>query len=166
MTPGSNKCGDCQLCCRLMGVADLKPDPKPKGSWCDLCKVGPGGGCRIYAARPPSCVTYRCLWLDSQINPDVPRPIPSRLRPDQVGFLLNPLENDAGIAVMVDPERPDAWREGEGKYWLGVFAQHVPVVVQDPRTGTYWCIEKDGSLTELYVEVSSADTSMLKRKGT
>ena len=51
-------CGDCCLCCKLMGVKELQ---KPPDKWCDLVQIG--RGCSIYETRPESCKKFDCLWV-------------------------------------------------------------------------------------------------------
>jgi len=66
-------CGECQLCCKLLGVREFN---KPHGVWCP--HVGPPGrGCAIYDDRPESCRGFTCLWLASGISPP-------ELRPDKI----------------------------------------------------------------------------------
>jgi hypothetical protein len=66
-------CGECTLCCKVIGVHELKKNP---GVWCKYCNIGEGGG--VYKDRPSSCAEFRCLWLDSPCLPD-------ELRPDRIG---------------------------------------------------------------------------------
>ncbi len=66
VTDSHRQCGDCSLCCKVLGIPELD---KPKDSW------GPnfvaGAGCRIYADRPPSCRNFSCRWLtDPTMGPE------------------------------------------------------------------------------------------------
>jgi len=66
MTDGSRQCGDCSLCCKLLGIPELN---KPKDEWCP--NFAAGIGCRIYADRPPSCRDFTCRWLaDPTMGPE------------------------------------------------------------------------------------------------
>ena len=58
------KCGTCTMCCRIMGVADMEPEPKPAHVWCKHCEIGKG--CKIYESRPPSCREFNCMWLQDE----------------------------------------------------------------------------------------------------
>ena len=51
-------CGDCGLCCKIMGVTALE---KPAGRWCR--HFGKTTGCAIYEDRPNDCRVFNCLWL-------------------------------------------------------------------------------------------------------
>lgn len=103
-------CGDCSLCCRLMGIAELN---KPVNQWCPHCAVldkPSRAGCKIYESRPPSCAGFQCMWLMEENIPD-------SLRPDKCGVLFfYPDPNERGaetldaIHAKCDPKRPDAWR--------------------------------------------------------
>src|SRR5215831_7728616 len=55
--PGRS-CGDCSLCCKVMGIAALD---KPEGVWCG--HFARGVGCAIYADRPQECRAFVCQWL-------------------------------------------------------------------------------------------------------
>ena len=60
------ECGDCSLCCKVMGIPELK---KPKDEWCP--NFAAGVGCRIYPDRPPSCHNFVCQWLsDPSMGPE------------------------------------------------------------------------------------------------
>ena len=66
MTEGPRQCGDCSLCCKVLGIPELD---KPKDSWCPNFVAG--AGCRIYADRPPSCHNFVCRWLsDPSMGPE------------------------------------------------------------------------------------------------
>lgn len=95
--PGKS-CGDCGLCCKLMGIEALG---KPPGPWCG--HFSRGQGCRIYADRPAECRTFECEWLRAEGLPD-------EWRPDRAKLILV-VENDGKrLSVIVDPAQPDAWR--------------------------------------------------------
>jgi len=91
-------CGTCSLCCKLMGVVELD---KPSGSWCGHCR--PGQGCGVYATRPPSCRDFLCTWLFRAEIGEEWKPSLSRM------ILVEDVPGNR-IAVIVDPQRPDAWR--------------------------------------------------------
>ncbi len=55
---GGRSCGDCTLCCKLIGIPELE---KPPGTWCLRCTIGKG--CQIYDTRPEACRNFRCAWL-------------------------------------------------------------------------------------------------------
>ena len=66
MTEASRQCGDCSLCCKVLGIPELE---KPKDQWCPNFLAGTG--CRIYATRPPSCHNFVCRWLsDPMMGPE------------------------------------------------------------------------------------------------
>ena len=50
--PGKT-CGSCTLCCKVVGIAELK---KPADVWCGHCNKAKG--CRIYDTRPQVCRKY------------------------------------------------------------------------------------------------------------
>jgi len=91
-------CGDCGMCCKLMGVAAID---KPAHAWCAHFRKG--AGCAIYADRPKACADYACYWLDAPNLDD-------RWRPDRARFVLHRENGGQALVVEVDPASPDAWR--------------------------------------------------------
>ena len=66
MADSPRQCGDCSLCCKVLGIPELN---KPKDAWCP--NFAPGAGCRIYPGRPPSCRNFICRWLgDPSMGPE------------------------------------------------------------------------------------------------
>lgn len=105
MTPNPS-CGTCALCCKLPRVDEMK---KPMGKWCEKCTPGAEGACSIFdkPERPKICGDYLCVWRMTDLAPE--------LRPDRCGFIINTSQTDKNlIAVMVDPNKPDAYRRGAG----------------------------------------------------
>lgn len=94
----TKSCGDCSLCCKLLGVAALE---KPAGQWCAHFRKG--AGCGIYAERPPACRSFQCLWTGSEGLGDA-------WRPDRAKFVLFTEQDGRRLSVVVDPAYPDAWR--------------------------------------------------------
>ena len=113
-------CGGCTMCCKLPGVAELE---KPAATWCPHCKVGQG--CKIYAARPPSCRTFQCLWTRAEH-------LPEGMRPDRCGVIWM-LTKDGKVAIALT-ERDKVMDRGSNKRLhqrmrdLG-----ISVVITDPR---------------------------------
>ena len=47
-TDAARQCGDCSLCCKVLGIPELN---KPKDAWCpQLCAAGTG--CRMLCGPP------------------------------------------------------------------------------------------------------------------
>lgn len=100
MTP-SNRCGDCDLCCRLLAIEELD---KAAGRLC----AHHLGGCAIYEARPASCRGFRCLWLKSESLEPAFRMGPD-WRPDRANFTMYSERNDMRLNVVVEPHDALAW---------------------------------------------------------
>jgi hypothetical protein len=102
-TPARQRqCGDCSLCCKLLGVPEID---KPRGEWCRHCRPG-SGGCSIYDDRPPICRGYLCAWLAGFID--------DTWRPSDCGMVVDADYDESGatmIFVHVDPASPLRWRE-------------------------------------------------------
>lgn len=101
MTP-ANRCGDCDLCCRLLAIEALS---KPAGPLCTHFE----GGCSIYPERPDACRGFRCLWLKSE-RLEPPLRLSVEWRPDQANFVMYTERDDQRLNVVVDPAHPTAWR--------------------------------------------------------
>jgi len=79
-------CGRCTMCCYVFEVAAV---PTRGYEWCKHCAVGVG--CRIYAARPPECASFYCLWrMGFGTDED---------RPDRHGVVMD-LQVESGEAVI------------------------------------------------------------------
>lgn len=73
-------CGECEVCCTLMGVKEIG---KLAGQEC--LHVTSGKGCAIYSERPESCRTFECLWKLSTSGI-----LTEKDRPDKCGVMLAP----------------------------------------------------------------------------
>lgn len=106
------KCGDCQLCCRVLPIAEIG---KAAGVKCSNQKFGVG--CKVHGttAQPASCRMWNCWWL---MNPGLNLP-----RPDRAGYVIDMAadfivfgedvhngKRVPALQVWADPARPDAWR--------------------------------------------------------
>jgi len=93
------RCGTCSMCCKLPLIVELE---KPAGAWCRYCK--PGKGCGSYVDRPQVCRDFHCGYLTEASLGEEWKPTVARM------LLL--LEHDQNrVSVLVDPQRPDAWRQ-------------------------------------------------------
>ena len=98
MTP-ARTCGTCTLCCKALEIEVLNKAP---GVWCAHCK--PGAGCTIYSRRPRECGDFFCDYLK---NPE----LGEEWKPSTSKIVVVSELADNRIAVYVDPQRPDAWRQ-------------------------------------------------------
>ncbi len=94
----AKSCGDCGLCCKLMGVTALA---KPAGKWCR--HFSKTTGCAIYADRPDDCRVFNCLWLLTEA-------LDETWKPSVAGFVLHSEQGGARLIVESDPTRPHDWR--------------------------------------------------------
>ncbi len=95
-------CGECTACCTAVQVHELR---KLEFTPCQhLCP----GGCSIYADRPGSCRTYKCLWLKGYLGEEH--------RPDRWKLILDEDTTAKGSCVRVWELEPGAW-EREGIAW-------------------------------------------------
>ena len=92
----TRSCGDCGLCCKLMGVTELA---KPPGRWCGHFRRE--RGCDAYATRPASCRAFNCTWLLTEA-------LDETWKPTACGFLMH--ADEGRLIVECDPSRPQAWR--------------------------------------------------------
>jgi hypothetical protein len=110
-------CGDCQLCCKLLPVADAVL--QKKGG--ERCKhQAHHVGCRVYnsAAMPPSCRLWNCAWLVADDTGDLRRPDRSHYVIDIMPDFVTIEDNETGarinmpvVQIWIDPNHPDAHRD-------------------------------------------------------
>jgi hypothetical protein len=112
MTGNTRRCGDCQLCCKLLPMPELK---KAAGQRCRYQRAGKG--CTIYPRRPPQCQLWSCRWLvQPEDTADLLRPDRSHYVFDLVPDYITATEdgerqNIEVVQVWVDPDYPDAHRD-------------------------------------------------------
>jgi len=106
------RCGDCQLCCRLLPVAEIG---KPALTRCR--HQAHGKGCRVYDSpgMPASCRLWSCAWVtgaDTGSRPDRAHAVVDML-PDFVTQETPEGERKTipVVQVWIDPKFPDAHRD-------------------------------------------------------
>lgn len=120
-------CGECTVCCTLLGVPELN-----KGAYEACSKLD--GNCTVYSSRPKSCRDFECLWLQDIGLPEH--------RPDRSGLVLTVTVEDcilgkAGAVIVAHEAQPDAAHRPENAVLLQVFVDHTAVVItrkDGPRT--------------------------------
>lgn len=121
-------CGDCQLCCRLLPVAEIG---KPALSRCrHQCRTG----CGIYSTKPVSCAAWSCLWLQGEDTG--PRPDRAHLAVDPMPDYVVARHNETGDErkqgvwqVWVDPAYRDAHRAPAFRAWVERTARETGMAV-------------------------------------
>ena len=116
----TRKCGDCQLCCKLLPTSELN---KPANTKCIHQKFKKG--CAIYSNRPLSCQAWSCRWLMSLDTADMPRPDRSHYVIDLIPDFVRVKDNATGelvsnievVQVWLDPDFPDAHHDP----WLRLY---------------------------------------------
>lgn len=103
------ECGDCTLCCKLLGVKELN---KPAHEWCKHCDIGKG--CRIYTQRPNECQNFTCMWWAGMT--------PEELKPDKVHAVFT-MTGDK-ITVDVDKHRKDVIEKGVVKEYVDLLLKN------------------------------------------
>ena len=122
MTPRlSRRCGDCQLCCKLLPVRSLG---KGAGERCRHQQHHKG--CKVYAnllAVAPECRLWNCRWLVDEAG-DTSRPDHAHFVIDVMPDFIRADDGDGNIVevpvvqVWVDPRYPDAHRDPAFRAWL------------------------------------------------
>ena len=109
----TRKCGNCQLCCRLVPVPTIN---KPANERCRHQSFS--RGCKIYIRRPSVCALYSCRWLKNDDTTDL-------RRPDRAHYLIDPYPefvqitphngsptyNRPVIQIWCDPQFPKAYQD-------------------------------------------------------
>lgn len=132
-TKPARTCGDCSLCCKLLGVPELS---KPAGVWCDLVRIELEGtkpglgfrptGCSTYSVRPKACSDFSCLWLQSEAAGYA---MDDDLRPDRSKVVFGGSLDGRTSVVYVDPSNPDAWKRGRVRKVVARLLGRFPVVI-------------------------------------
>ena len=118
LSPPEKACGDCGLCCKLMGVTAL--DKPAAGKWCR--HFSKAGGCAVYETRPGDCRVFNCLWLLTEaLGPE--------WKPTTAGFVLHSEQGGARLIVESDPARPHDWRREPYQSTLRRWAAAEPEVL-------------------------------------
>lgn len=125
---GIRECGDCTLCCTLLGIHQLDKAPFQH---CFHCEVGKE--CRIYTRRPEECKDFDCMWLLGAT--------PEELKPSRTHVVLADvqeglkkkgyeLENRTVVGCYVDPAYPNSYKEGAIKEYLNsLLAKGVEIIL-------------------------------------
>lgn len=91
-------CGDCGMCCKLMGVHALAKAPH---RWCGHYQRGTG--CGVYETRPGECRAFVCYWLRiDALGPE--------WRPDRARFVMHLTDEGNTLEIEVDMSHPQAWK--------------------------------------------------------
>ncbi len=106
-------CRGCSLCCRILGVDEIR---KPQNTRCPNCDVA--GGCRIYASRPGECRDFFCGYLTLPM-------VDEAWFPARCKMVVYPAAEGNRLTVHVDPARPDAWRQEPHYSEIRRWARHV-----------------------------------------
>lgn len=108
----SRHCDGCTVCCRVLQVNDTPGAAKPAGVNCQWLHKEPYSGCSIYKDRPPSCISFECLYIKLARRPDIATS--TDLRPDKSGVMfVHQPDRRYFTAHVHDPQRPDAWQDPE-----------------------------------------------------
>ena len=107
------KCGECQLCCRLLPVRELK---KLANKRCQHQRFRKG--CSIYSERPISCQLWSCCWLIGRDTETLARPDKSHyvidMMPDFVDVETDGVRHQVEVVqIWCDPRFREAHRDSE-----------------------------------------------------
>src|SRR5271157_3638928 len=121
------ECGECTLCCSLLGVHALE---KPPLTDCKYCNIGKG--CKIYKTRPNECADFNCLWI-------IEEKVPDSLKPSISHVVLSDLQEDIKqtgleiknktVIVYVDPLYPNAYKQDEMRDFLNMLLANGIVLI-------------------------------------
>lgn len=92
-------CGDCAMCCKLPEIAEMD---KKAGDWCRMCSTRQS--CDDWDKRPQQCRSFFCHWME---NPG----LGEEWRPSKARFMIMGKDGGRTMLVVVDPDRPDAWKK-------------------------------------------------------
>ncbi|HTE38020.1 MAG TPA: hypothetical protein VK630_15880 [Reyranella sp.] len=118
------RCGDCQLCCKLLPIPAgerlqdgrlVMDGVKPAGERCPhQCRKG----CRAYDRRPLPCAIWNCRWLVNDDTADMPRPDRAHYVIDLMPDFVTAIDHATGteqsipvVQVWIDPNHREAHRD-------------------------------------------------------
>jgi hypothetical protein len=116
------KCGDCQLCCKLLPVRELGKGANQRCRHQRFAK-----GCAVYrqSGMPASCALWNCRWLVGDDTADLPRPDHSHYVIDIMPEFITLRNNETGekmpfqvVQIWLDPKFPDAYRDPRLRTYL------------------------------------------------
>ena len=165
-------CAECQLCCRLLPVRELKKAANQRCQHQQSLK-----GCSIYTRRPLACALWNCRWLINDDTYDLSRPDRSHYvidtMPDRVVAIQDEIKQVLEtVQIWVDPKYPDAWREPKLMAYLErrskervigqirYNSEDCILVIPPSMSGDGTWIEKNGEMKtkeELNAAVEEAD---------
>jgi len=118
----TRRCRECVACCAELSVDELN---KPAGRECEHCTAR---GCSIYAARPGSCRTFRCAWLQGLFA--------DKDRPDRIGVIFAAQETAVGqVLVAFELWLGASLEERPARYIANARRGAIPVVIFHHGTG-------------------------------
>lgn len=140
----SRVCGECTLCCTVMGVDELNKGP---GVPCqhllqiDANPLTGNSGCSIYGQHPESCRAYACMWRTGAIEDE-------DMRPDLIGVIFDQvmrlaLDHDGdGVtrpsiatrykAINIREAYPGAADQGKARMAVRILGQWNPLLLIGP----------------------------------
>lgn len=105
----TQSCGECSLCCTLLGVSSID---KPPNQHCPHCPTGKGG-CQIYDRQPKQCEGFECGFLTA--------PLAVKFRPDNIHFIITGEDRKLRCQFIdVDPKFPHATETPNGRFLIGM----------------------------------------------
>lgn len=165
LSSGSSLCGDCTLCCTVMGIGDMPvgDETKPPNQTCKYVQKDDTGcmGCSIYKNKPASCTEYKCLWLALREAFQDDQSAPDEMRPDRCHAVMNPLADDSGITVWLEPGHPNAWQHPAVNAMMEIMVRGGRSAVVR-HMDDYWKYEPNGSLTKLKAVSKGEEVTMLE----
>jgi hypothetical protein len=94
--PPLRSCGECFVCCKALGVEELRKWP---GQMCKHITAGDSGNalhrCGIYEFRPSACAKYSCGWRQGMGPEDA--------RPDKAGLVISIYAREGLFSEVHDP---------------------------------------------------------------
>ncbi len=136
------ECGDCEVCCTVMGVDIIGKKPMiPCHYLHKTVTLGPLQltgcasyddppklhGCSIYDTKPECCTEFKCLWLHGAVGNDDDRP-------NQLGVMFDYLRSADTIAkvgniIIAYEVTPGALSTERVQYWIKKMSEKMPIIL-------------------------------------
>jgi hypothetical protein len=155
------KCGDCQLCCKLLPVRALA---KGANETCKFQKFHKG--CTVYRTvqMPMECSVWNCRWLVNDDTADLSRPDRSHYVVDIMPDFITAKDNETGelhqiqiVQVWVDPAHREAHRDPALRAYLFRRAEeHTAALIRFNSKDAFVLLAPPFNASGKWIEMESA----------
>lgn len=144
ITPDESRCGDCTVCCEIMGYtgdwkfADRYNEAEKYGvdygAW-STCNKLCDTGCSIHEDKPRICQEFWCSYIEHDLE--------DHYRPKDFGFVAHKDKGHIGI-ISMDKTLPPEIQYNNNKQKLDALVEEI--LVSEGKKMSVWLYTKQGQL--------------------